>query len=491
MKKKSKGILSRATDYIANFKSRNVQTGTDEAVKGMDLFLNEAKTRSGTDFSTAKGFLFEYIEAAKFNRNAANNGSETRAVVTGAIGKPHDPADIVLKNGSREVQEIQAKFTSPTYMSDTPDNSVGKAVSYQAGSQKGHWGKYHGMKRLVRREENYADGKSFLDVAMEDAKRRSEKGSHANDYADVARNLTDEIEYKGVKTGGTTETELMESYYSPERYANKFQKSQYGMEITNTAKNGAISSAVMSSIVSGVTNFCQVISDEKELGEAIKDIEKDALKSGVRGGAVGALGSSIRIAGVKNGIPVLNDATAAITIAGGVIDSGVAIYAYAKGEITGEELQHEIVDTTVKSTSTIFVMKGLGIALKSVSPIAPIVVYSVASQMVSATRTIIENAKLNAEEYNRAAELLKESVRLMQDYHRQMNQYLAECEEEQREAFSGLITGFTFDPVTGEGYEQTIATIVTFANKTGMELQHTDFDDYCRAMKSKDTFVLK
>lgn len=54
-----------------------------------------------------------------------------------------------------------------------------------------------------------------------------------------------------------------------------------------------------------------------------------------------------------------------------------------------------------------------------------------------------------------------------------------------------LLDGFTFDPVTGAGYEKTVAAITSFAQRTGIELQHADFDDYCRAMKSKDAFVLK
>ena len=485
--RKKHSILERASDFIANFKSRNAQMGTDASIEGMDLLRWKAERVQNVGFDQSKGNLFEYIESAKLQRNMGNRAGVRfdKTPLTdvgrhkGGWGENTAPDDFRFTHNGKVSGMGQAKYNNDPHRA---------ALNFTNP-------KYSGMQRLAPSD--------MVPQIREQLDRMAEKGEISKAaYNDAIRNLqskgaTDPA--SGISSGGTTTGEIYSlcgkdgkvSVEAVERYAKKFEVRQYGTEVAATAKNGAVASAITGTVVSGVTNMIDVLSDKKELDEAIKDIGIDAAKSGIRGGSVGALGASIRIAGKANNIPIISDSTAAVTIAGGVIDSGVALYAYAKGEITESELKDELVDTTVKSTTTIFVMKGLGIALGSVNPIAPIIVYSVASQIVASARTIIDNAKLNAEEYNRMAALLEESVKMMQDYRIQMNQYLMECEQEQRDCFSSFIAGFTFNPVTGKGYEETVATITKFAARTEIELQHVDFDDYCRAMSSDDVFILK
>lgn len=103
---------------------------------------------------------------------------------------------------------------------------------------------------------------------------------------------------------------------------------------------------------------------------------------------------------------LLTDGLASTVMAGGLIDGGVALYAYAKGEIGHEELKEALIDTTAKATTTIYFTKAVtAIMGKSVSPILLLAVYATASYVFTATREIIKNANLNAEEYNRMAAL--------------------------------------------------------------------------------------
>ncbi|MBR1856995.1 MAG: hypothetical protein IJ803_07960, partial [Oribacterium sp.] len=99
-------------NLLGNQATSNVQKGTDQLVDGMDLFRKAAEQKRNIPFEQVKGNLFEYIEAAKFNRNAGMSGSSTRAYVTEALGKPHDAADIILGNDGKVLTRVQAKFSS-------------------------------------------------------------------------------------------------------------------------------------------------------------------------------------------------------------------------------------------------------------------------------------------------------------------------------------------------------------------------------------------
>ena len=99
-RKVTKDAASKVGTFIGDFASENEQRATDSAIKGMDLFKKAAEEKHNVAFDQAKGNLFEYIEAAKFNQNAARNRSDLGAVVTAADGRPADPADIeIVKNG--------------------------------------------------------------------------------------------------------------------------------------------------------------------------------------------------------------------------------------------------------------------------------------------------------------------------------------------------------------------------------------------------------
>ena len=70
--RKKHSILEKASDFIANFKSRNVQMGTDASIEGMDLLRWKAERVQNVGFDQSKGNLFEYIESAKLQRNMGN-----------------------------------------------------------------------------------------------------------------------------------------------------------------------------------------------------------------------------------------------------------------------------------------------------------------------------------------------------------------------------------------------------------------------------------
>jgi hypothetical protein len=71
-----------------------------------------------------------------------------RAVVTDVYDQGV-AADILIKKGGKVQKEVQAKFVKSS--NKDVENSAARSVFDQAGGQKGHWGKYKGMDRLIRK----------------------------------------------------------------------------------------------------------------------------------------------------------------------------------------------------------------------------------------------------------------------------------------------------------------------------------------------------
>ncbi|MBR4093672.1 MAG: hypothetical protein IKK32_07360 [Oscillospiraceae bacterium] len=468
--------------------SQNMQAATNAAVDGMKLFQNKINSSAiqNGQFERYKGNLFEYIEAAKFNTVAARAGSQTRAVVTDAVGRSADATDIELINNGKVIEQVQAKFSSSK-------NAAADSVFMQRNP------KYAGMQRLIRKDENYIDSATgerttLLDKAKSLAKKNAEKEGHVfqKEYKDTYENLTDELHSGDISSGGTTLEEIQSADKNPSAYIKSFERKQVLGEMKASATNMAKASFVTSGIVSGVTNMFEVFRDEKSLADAFHDVGADAVKGAVRGGATGVISTVIRYQGVKAGNALLSDGLASTVMAGGLIDGGVALYSYAKGEIDHKELLESLVDTTVKSTTTIYFTKAVtAIMGKAVSPIIPLTVYTAASYVFTATKEIIKNAKLNEEEHNRMAALLEESTKQIDEYNQQLHNYLSRCEANQRRIMNEFMTSFNYNLETGENYDEAILAISKFAEQAGIALKYAEFDDFSAAMKNKVVFSLE
>ncbi len=165
----------------------------DAIVEGMDLFREAAEKLGAVNPKIAQGNLFEYIQAAKFNADAALKDSPLQAVVTAAEGNPHAAADLLIKDGDRIVREVQAK--SMNRVSNLTD-SLSDA-------------KYEGMQKLV------PNGNASQ--VRELAQKRSQYNSDS--YADTAKNVTDKLKYEGIESEGTSYQENLWAAENPQLYA--------------------------------------------------------------------------------------------------------------------------------------------------------------------------------------------------------------------------------------------------------------------------------
>ena len=486
-KKTAQDAAKEAGIISGSMMSQNAQNATNAAIDGMNYFRAKVSCpiiQNGI-FEIGKGNLFEYIEAAKFNVDAASKGSNLSAFVTD-IENPHSTADILIRDNNKIVREVQAKFSDSKH-------AAADSVTMQRKD------KYAGMQRLIRKEENYFDeatGKetTLLKKSKEIAQNRSEiEGNiYQKQYKDTYENLTDELHHDNVSSGGTTLDEVRRAYDSPEKYARQFEKRIIKAEMKANASNMAKASFVTSGIVSGIINMAAVFKDEKTLGEAIQAVNSDAVNGAARGAATGAVSTAIRYEGIKTGIRLLSDATASTVMAGGLIDGGVALYAYAKGEIDEKQLKEQIVDTTAKSTITIFFSRAVTEVMgKSVHPFVPFAVYTTASYVFTATREIIKNAKLEAEENDRLTAILLESKKQIDEYECQLRSQISRFEVSQKRMMEEFLNSFNYNLETGENYDDALNAIVSFANQAGIALKNVSFTEFSDAMKRKDVFILE
>lgn len=293
------------------------------------------------------------------------------------------------------------------------------------------------------------------------------------------------MHYDNITSEGTTLKEVKDAYNDPIEYANAFERKQVVTEMKVTAGSMAKASFATTGVISGISNMFQLFRNDKDLADALHDVGADAIQSGVRGGATGMISTAIRYKGVKAGRSLLSDSIAATVMAGGIVDGGVALYSYARGEITAEQLKDQLVDTTAKAAITVYYTKAVAAIMgNAVNPIFPMVVYTSASYVFACTREIINNAKLNAEEHERMASILHESKLMIDEYHEQFKQRVKQCEESQREMLDSFINTFDYNISTGENYDEAIYSIVTFADKAGIALQHIKFQEFADAIKS-------
>ncbi len=478
----------------ANF-AKDVQEGTRQAVSGMKLFEAEIERLQNVDFDQKKGNLFEYIEAAKFNREAANRGVDHRAIVTAADGRPHDPADIEIVDGSKKViRRVQAKFIKTT-AANGKDSSAATTVNKLTDP------KYKDMQLLGRKDTNYKidpeTGKSIsmLDEEKKIAKAYAKPGNLKEEaYRDFEKNATDELtdETTGIKTGGTTLEEMQNAVDEPAKYAQEFRMKQYGKEVAVTAKSAAVASMVTTGIISGVNKAVDVMKGEKDLKEAAKELGKDIGKSGAKGAATGALAAGIRIAGENAGgvVQKFTDSSSAMVIAGSVIDCGVGVYDLIRGEINAKQFAERIEDTTIKAAVTVYFSKVAVAVFGASNPIVTIAVYSVANYVIASTREIIKNANLNAEEAERAVAINNEMAKLIRDYREYIVSQINEYQANYRVSMSNLLESFDRGIASEDDLDSAVYAIIDYAEETGLALQHTDFDDFSDAMMSDKPFSL-
>ena len=99
------GLLSAiaATDAVRPLTEATISVFSDS-----EKLRKVLENYSKVDPSILQGRALEFLEVLKFNRAAAEAGSTLRASAT-HFSDSHSPADVLIRDGSAVIKEVQAK----------------------------------------------------------------------------------------------------------------------------------------------------------------------------------------------------------------------------------------------------------------------------------------------------------------------------------------------------------------------------------------------
>lgn len=426
---------------------------TDAFAKQMALFAERAKEK--TDGKLLKGKLFEIIEAAKFDRNAARAGKTVRAYVTAEEGQPTSAVDIVLRDGSGTPREVQAKAWGKA-----------KDLAKQATKEK-----YDGMDVLVPKDKVEATNRKL-----------AQKGKN--------REVVGELRSGGAASGGTSSVELEWAKDNPKLYRIAVEAGQVGREVAVTGAHAAVGGAVLGGALSTISNVHAYMAGQTDGRTAIRNVATDSAKSGLRGGSSGAMGAVIRQAGSRTALQTLAKSNVASAVAAGVVEVGVTVYEFAKGEITAEEAAGRIGETGSAAASGIYVGVAAGAIFGPAGAVVGSVVgYMAMSWVYQSSLAILQRARLAEEEAYRVIAFCTEATRAMDRQREVFEGRLETWLTRREEAFQACLKSID-DALVDDEVEDTVEALACLAGMTGRALRFKGFEEFDQFMQSPDPLVI-
>jgi hypothetical protein len=238
----------------------------------------------------------------------------------------------------------------------------------------------------------------------------------------------------------------------------------------------------MGGAISAIKNTYSYTQGEIDGTQAAKNVLGDSGKSAARAGGAGALGAVIRHGAGKAGLQAITKSNVATAMAAGVIEAGVTVYAYAKGEIPIEIAAEHLGRTGCSTSSGIFVGAAAGAIFGPVGA----VVGSVAGYMLAATVyqsciAVFKEARLAEEEADRVVALCEQAAKIMDQQREQFESELSAYLGERQLAFDGAFEAID-QALVADQPDKAVQALSSLAGLCGRRLQFADFQDF-------DTFM--
>lgn len=372
--------------------SENNIAATDEVLAGMGLLIDEATRVKNIPTEQAQGFLFEIIEATRFNKAHAEVGSPLRAIVTSVIGKPHDPVDILVV--------------------DVDSNKIIETIQAKSGKTGLHciseiWKKYNKYKNDIT---TFLVPKDKFSRTIELANKRADSGSiNSGEYSEISQKTSGALKKNGVGSDGTTYDEACKAKENSEQFAKTEELQAVGKETGIATLNSAACGFVIGGAISSLKNFGSIRSGKVSKKEGLKRIVKDSTKTAMRSGAIAGLSTVVRYTGKTIGSDTISKGNIATAIAAYGIEVSLTTYSWVKGEISNAEAKDRLTSSGINSVSSVFMGKLARTAFgKTAGVVGSMGGYLLASYIYSSCKLIAKNTKLAVENANRLEEITSE-----------------------------------------------------------------------------------
>lgn len=285
-----------------------------------------------------QGRAFEFLEVLKFNRAAARQGADLKAIAT-HYTNAGSRADIVIQRGKEVLRQAQAKSYKDA------SGALHKLAKTRGGEVY-----YDGMQRLVPRDrlEGVAE---LLDKRLKKLPADSLKRPA---YEDVKRNLSGTLLHDGVTSGGTTRAEAEFAVNHPRLSQIQLCGSAALEEVGTAGLKGAMAGGAVAGGFRLLSNAYALHTGKRSPNEAVIDVITGTAGAAVRGGVVSLGSKAIVIAARENGLRSFTQSAAPVAIANTVFEVAQATTRYLRGEINDEEYRDEAGGVLVRASATFY-----------------------------------------------------------------------------------------------------------------------------------------
>jgi len=470
--KRNRKVEEIASALTGKLMSEGRSQATDSMIDNMKLFDRAVKRLTNVAPKIKQGNLFEYIEAAKFNYDAVSKESGVEAVVNSANNKPTDAVDINLilrrKDRTLILKKIQAKSSNnPKWIIKEFRKSKYKWMSKLTPKDKIETVKYL-AKKGVRKFRNVPET--------------------SRSYRNIYKNVKGEIEFNNIRSRGTRFRENIFAAKNPKLYSNYMQLKALSKEVGISASKSAATGFLLSSSVSLIKNYNLFIKGQLTKGELIKESISDGAKTAGKATVVAGGSSVIRFAGKKLKVSFLTKSNIATNVAMGIIDTGVAVVKYAKGEIKVNELFEKLGAIGVDTVSGMYYGAVIGVALGPVGAlVGGIGGYILSSYVYAACLSAIKEAKLAENESKRIIALNKEACIQLVALREEIDSKAKKINKDLTVSFENFFKGFDECFGTNDyiGLNSHITNLSLFLGKDLLFKTFDEFDNFMLDPKKK------
>ncbi len=446
--------------FLGATHARAHANASDSMGKVMDDLTAFAARNARGSVSTVKGGIFERIEAAKFNADAARQGASVHARVTADAGRPAAPEDIEILKGSRVQARAQLKNSDKAdWLSDSQSQE-----------------KYRGMHKVVPKDQ--------VDATRGAARRHADESP---DHADTARRVRGELRYGEVRSGGTTHDETLWATRHPRSYGVIRKGQAMAVEGGAAASAGAANAALMAGLFGAVRHGVSVHAGKMSWQDAARATGSESLDA-AKVGAVRAVGATVlRTAARESGATQFAQSAIGGVMIASTVEVGVVLWSYARGEITAQQFAECAAGTTVRNTVGALCAKGVAAVGGSgaIAVIAPMAGVMAAGYVFQSCVAILENAALSEAERVRIEAMCTEAMVALllerRETERQVQRALGRLDDSFAQAMASLDAALLDDDsdATCQGLSDALAVF-------GHALRFPTFEDFNEFLDDPD-----